>query len=303
MGAVSAVPQPEVGVAFVIREKFAWTLASLQRLYALGGAPFRLYFVDGGYPRDVRGALDAFLADKTNVVRLAARRFLYPSEALNLALGSVSEPYLLLLQNDVLLGRGALASLLDTARRLDCDGVAPDILDSAAGEPQPHHESSTALAIRSRDGRLWIEPDPSPERREGYRRLHHFELHCLLLRTQTLRKLAPLPPLNVHEHVDLALALWRAGAGVYLDEAARALFLDTPPLPLRDYECPFYRFRWDLGRARLSQRYVQEKWQMGNLFDPLPFVERQHTALQPGKVLTGYASALEADQWPAGISA
>ncbi len=303
MIAVSAAPPPEVAVAFVIREKFAWTLASLRRLYALAGVPFRLYFVDGGYPREVRAALDAFLADKPNVVRLGAPRFLYSSESLNLALGGITEPYVFLLQNDVLIGRGALPSLLETMRRLDCDGVVPDVLDSAAGAPQPHHESSMALAIRSREGRLWIEPDASPERRDGYRRLHHFELHCLMLKTEALRPLLPLPPLNVHEHVDLSLALWRAGRAVYLDAAAHVLFLDTPPLPLRDYECAYYRFRWDLGRARQSQRYVQEKWSMGNLFDPLPFVQRQHTALQPGKVLTSYASALEADQWPAEISA
>jgi hypothetical protein len=89
---------------------------------------------------------------------------------------------------------------------------------------------------------------------------------------------------------------------VYLDGHARALFMDTPPLPLRDYECAFYRFRWDRTRARLSQEYVRDKWRMGNLFDPGPFIERQHSALAPGKVLTGYASALEADQWPAEIS-
>jgi hypothetical protein len=295
----AVTPQPaEVAVAFVVREKFAWALASLQRLYALAGVPFRLYFVDGGYPREVRAALDEFLADKTNVVRITARRFLYPAEAWNLALAGVTEPYVFLLQNDVLIGRGALASL-----RLDCDGVAPDILDSAKGVPQAHHESSLALAIRERDGRLWIEADPAPESRDGYRRLHHFELHCLFLKTRTLRALGPLPPLSVHEHVDLALSLWREGKTVYLDEGARVLFLDTPPQQLRDYECPFYRFRWDLGRARLSQGYVQHKWRMGNLFDAMPFVERQHAALAQERVLSCYASVLEADKWPAEISA
>jgi GT2 family glycosyltransferase len=296
-------PSAEVAVAFVAREKFAWSLASLRRLYALAGVPFRLYFVDGGYPPEVRPALDAFLADKSNVVRIAARRFLYPSEALNLALAGMAEPHVLLLQNDVLLGRGALASLLESAHRLQCDGVSPEVLDSASGAPQAHHESSMPLAVHEREGLIWIEPEASSERREGYRRLHHFELHCMLFRTRSLRALAPLAPLNVHEHVDLALGLRQAGGMVYLDENARVLFMDTPPLPLRDYECAFYRFRWDRTRARLSQEYVRNKWRMGNLFDPLPFVERQHGALLPQNVLQRYDSALEADQWPAEISA
>src|ERR1700741_2784090 len=122
MGAVLS-QQPEVAVAFPSRHKFIWTLPSLQRLYALAGVPFRLYLVDGVYPREVRSALDAFLADKTNVVRLKARRFLYPNEALNLALRSITEPYVFLLQNDALIGRDALASALGTAKRLQCDVV------------------------------------------------------------------------------------------------------------------------------------------------------------------------------------
>ena len=78
--------QPEIAVAFIVREKFAWALASLKRLYALAGAPFTLYLVDGGYPPAVRAGLEAFLADKTNVVRIEVGRFLFPGEALNLVI-------------------------------------------------------------------------------------------------------------------------------------------------------------------------------------------------------------------------
>ena len=53
---------PEIAVAFVIREKFACALASLRRLYALAGAPFTLYLVDGVYPREVRDEIERFLA-------------------------------------------------------------------------------------------------------------------------------------------------------------------------------------------------------------------------------------------------
>jgi GT2 family glycosyltransferase len=293
--------RPEVAVAFIIREKFAWSLASLERLYALAETPFRLYFVDGGYPPALLPALDAFLASKTNVVRLKAPRFLYPSESLNLALPSIEEPYVFLLQNDVLIGRGALLSLLETAARLDCDGVSPDVLDTDFGAPAAHRESTLPLAISERDGKVWIEPEASPERREGFRRLHHFEVHCILLRTQALRSLGPLPPLSVHDHVDLVLGMWRQGRTIYFDERAKVLYMDVPPLQLRDYECPFFRFRWDPARARQSHDYVRDKWRMGNLFDSTPFIERQHGAMQPGKVLTSYASALETDQWPAEI--
>jgi len=302
---MDAVPsqQPQVAVVFHIRHRFAWTLAALQRLYALAGAAFRLYLVDGVYPQELRAALDAFLADKTDVVRIPARRFLYPNEALNLALARITEPYAFLLQNDVLISRDALASALATIRRLDCDVVSPEVLDNVAGAPAPHHESSAALVIRERADGVWVEPDAFPEQRDGYRRLHHFEMHCLLLKAEALRAVGPLPPLNVHEHVDLAVALWRQKRTVFLDRASRALVIDTPPGPLRDYECPYYRFRWDAARARQSQELVRQRWRMANLFDVMPFIREKHTALQPAAVVAGYDSALEADQWPAEIPA
>ncbi len=302
---MDAVPsqQPEVAVVFHARHRFAWTLAALRRLYALAGAAFRLYLVDGVYPREVRAELDPFLADKSDVVRIAARRFLYPNEALNLALARLTEPYVFLLQNDVLLSRGALASALAAIRRLDCDVVSPEVLDDVAGTPAAHLESSAALVIRERADGVWVEPDTSPEEHDGYRRLYHFEMHCLLLKAESLRAVGPLPPLNVHEHIDLAVALWRQNRTVYLDRASRALVMDTPPGPLRDYECPYYRFRWDAGRARQSQELVRQRWRMANLFDVMPFIREKHTALQPSAVLAGYDRALEADQWPAEISA
>jgi len=302
MGSVPS-QQPEVAVIFTVRHKFAWTLAALRRLYAQAGPPFRLCLVDSVYPHEVRAALDAFLADKTNVVRIAARRFLYPNEALNLALRGVTEPYVFHLQNDVLLSHNALGSALATIRRLDCDVVSPEILDDVAGVPGLHHESSAALVIRERSDGVWVEPDPSPEQRDGYMRLHHFEMHCLLLKTEVLRAVGPLPPLNVHEHVDLAVGLWRQNRTVFLDPASRALVIDTPPNPLRDFECPYYRFRWDAARARQSQELVRQRWRMANLFDVMPFIREKHTALQPAAVLAGDDSALETDQWPAEISA
>jgi hypothetical protein len=301
--AVMLSSHSKVAVVFTIRHKFCWTLASLQRLYAHAGARFRLYLVDGAYPTEVRAALDAFLADKPDVVRIAGRRFLYPNEALNLALGRVTESYLFLLQNDVLIGRDALALALDAAARLDCDVVSPEVLDVTAGAPTPHHESSAALAIRERGDRLWVEPDDSPEMRCGHRRLHHFEMHCLLARSQALRAVGPLAPLNVHEHIDLAVAWWRLGKTIFLDRKSQVLVMDTPPEPLRDYECPYFRFRWDAARARQSQEYVRNKWRMANLFDVMPFIEDKHGALRPEVIVADRESPFAVDQWPAEISA
>ncbi len=289
--------RPELAVAFVIREKFSWSLASLKRLYALAGTPFTLYFVDARYPAPVRAELEAFLAGKENVVRIEVPRFLYPSEALNLVVQHAEEPWLLQLQNDVLLSRGAAASMLETARALDCGLVTPLLLDTDEGRLAAHRHSADPVRLVEESGRLVFRDDPAPERRRGRLRMHYFEMHCFLMSRAAARAVTPLAPLSVHEHIDLVAALRAAGEEAYLDENARALFLDSPPVPLRDYEAAFYRFRWEPARARLSQEYVRDRWKLAELFDVLPFVARQQAALRPESLIAGYDSLFAADLW------
>lgn len=259
-----------LAVAFVAREKFSWSLASLRRLYALAGTPFTLYFVDGRYPHEARPGLERFLADKDNVVRVEADRFLYPNEALNLVLERAQEPYILLLQNDVLVARDAPAALLRAAQTRRCAVVAPVTLDAESGTPAPHREQ------------------------EGAR---HFEMHCLLLELAAARSVGPLPPLSVHEHIDLGEALRGRGAEACFEDSARALFLASPPFPLRDFEQAYFRFRWDPARARLSQEHVRATWRLEALVDTTQFVARQQRALRPEGLLQRYASPFSDDLW------
>jgi GT2 family glycosyltransferase len=291
---------PSLAVAFVVREKFSYALASLERLYRLAAVPFTLYFVDGRYPPALRTGLDAFLADKENVVRLEPLRFVYPSEALNLVVERVTEPYIFLLQNDVLLGSQALARLLAAAQATDADVVAPEVLDLADGKPGLHRDADyeAPVAFTEREGKIHAPAEAAPRPMGEYRRIDYFELHCLLARTSTLRALAPLAPLSMHEHVDLSIALWRRGGKAILEERARVLYAGSPPLPLRDFDCAYFSFRWDLGRAQLSDRYVRARWPIAELFEPPQFIAHQRQALAPEAIASRYDSAFAEDAWP-----
>ena len=291
-------PEEPVAVAFVIREKFSVSLASLRRLYALAGASFTLYFVDSRYPAQVRPAIDDFLRDKPNVVRLQAERFLYPNEALNLALGAAREERFFLLQNDVLIARNTLALLAESLELLDADVVVPEILDIETGQPARHRGADERVSFVERDGTIHGTTELPQQWTLGRRRVDFFEWHCLLARTEVLRSRAPFPPLSFHDHIDLCLDVWRARQAVYEDERARVLYVGSPPLRLRDFECPYFRFRWEPGRMRLSDSYVRGKWPLAELFDPAHFIAHQHQGLRPENVLERYDSAFAADTWP-----
>jgi hypothetical protein len=291
---------PEVAVAFTIREKFSGALASLRRLYDLAEIPFTLYFVDGRYPASMLPALQGLLADKPNVVWIAADRFLYPSEALNLVVAQAQEPLLFSLQNDVLISRSALERLVASMNRFRADIVVPTILDLVDGTPSRHRDADNEafIAFVEREGKIRGAPEAAPRWINGGRRIDYFELHCFLARTQVLRALGPLPPLNMHEHVDLSIALWRAGNSVVHDDQVRTLYAGSPPLPLRDFESPYFQFRWDAARARQSDRFLRSKWPIAELFEPDQFIQHQLQALRPEAILSRYESVFAADSWP-----
>ena len=296
---------PRVAVAFTIREKFSYALASLHRLYELAELPFTLYFVDGRYPAPMLQVIEDFLADKPNVVWVGAGRFLYPSEALSLAVARAREPLVFSLQNDVLIGRGALQHLVASLERLEADIVVPTVLDLAGGAPAQHRDADNEVPIAfvEREGTIHGAPEAAPRWQDGGRRIDYFELHCFLARTAALREFSPLPPLSMHEHVDLSIALWRAGRRVFHDDRARVLYAGSPPLPLRDFEADYFRFRWDPTRARLSDQFVRDKWRIAELFEPGHFIAHQLQALKPGAVLSAYDSGFATDSWPEAFAA
>jgi hypothetical protein len=296
------MPRPEplsdIAVAFIVREKFSWALASLRRLYALAGAPFTLYLVDSVYPARVRAEIDAFLADQTNVVRVEAGRFLFANEAISLVLRRATEPLLLVLQNDVLIARDLLKRLRESLSAVKCDVVVPLLLDIGSGHFETHRDTGDPKGLVEEDGQVFVERTVPAESVLGRSRVYQIENHCLLARADALRQLRLSPRLNTREHIDLSVALWKSGRTVFRDNAAEALFVDSPPVPLHDFDCDFYRFRWDLAAARRSNEEVRLKWRVAGMSDSLPFVERQQQALDPGAVLRGRSPASEIDPWP-----
>jgi GT2 family glycosyltransferase len=293
-----AVAANDVAVAFASWGTFSSALTALQRLYALACAPFTLYVVDSGWPAPVQQVLDEFLQTKDNVVRIGADRFLYPSEALNLIAGRVREPKILVLHNDILIGRGALARLSRSMDDLGADVVVPTVLDLERGIPAQHRDADEAVAFVDREAKIHGVPETTPRWRQGCRQVDFFEFHCFLVRADALRAVLPLPPLNVHEHVDLSIALWRLSKTTFLETRARVLYAGSPPLPLREFERRYFAFRWDPERAKQSDVYVRNKWHIAKLYDAMNFIEHQQRALAPEAVLVRYDSVFAADEWP-----
>ncbi len=264
-------PTPSIAVAFIVREKFGWALPALKRLYRYVAQPFQLFLVDCGYPPKIRAEIDDFLQTKANVQVLESFRYLYPNEALNLVIAQVKEDYLCMIQNDVLIEEHFMDELLGTFQKFSCDIVWPMTYEIHNGEREPHRDEYTDTCIRQQGDRLLVQQEKSPSEIETNpeRRIQHFEMHCLMFRTEAAKKLAPFPAINSREHIDCAVAAYQLGMQIYANERACANYV-LPPI--HDYDADYFSFRWDPAVADRSHREVAQRYGISPFPSAMGFV-------------------------------
>ena len=134
------------------RERMALSEMSLENILADQSEPFRLIYVDGGSPEPVR----AYLERRVNEVGgMLIRRpeWLWPNVGRNLALPHVETPYVVFIDNDVVVERGWLRKLVAAAEETGAALVGPLYLVSdGVGEPRIHMAGGTLTRVETPDG-------------------------------------------------------------------------------------------------------------------------------------------------------
>jgi hypothetical protein len=289
---------PGLGIAFVVREKFGWALAALRRLYAHTGEPFRLYFVDPGYPAAVLKELDAFLAGR-DVVRIKLAGFAFPNEQLNAVLPRVTEPWLALFKNDTLVAPRWLELMTESCARHQAAVGFPMLQETRDGEVILHRDLMTRMVFTDLGGRVDVlrpaKPGELPIDPDGVHQVHLIETHGLLFRTDVAKALLPLPLISARNHLDISIHLWRRGVTVVHDP--RVVMTSVFP-PIRDYDLAFFKQRWDQHTAYESHVYIHRRWGVVKVPNALPFIRDHLEYAQPERVQRNYASPSEQDIYP-----
>lgn len=286
--------QRRVAIAFVVREKFAWALPALQRIYRYTKEPFQLYFVDCGYPPELRSEIQTFLADFDNVTWIERTTYLYPNEALNLVIKRARESYLCLIQNDVLIEENFMSELLDTFVQQGCDIVWPMTYELEGGKREPHRDEYTDTRIEEQGDTFKVQQPKSPDEIENtaVRRIDHFEMHCLMFTRKAAESLAPFPRINTREHIDCAVCAYKKGLIVFANERARANYV-LPPI--HDFDADYFAFRWDAQLADASHREVALRHRISPMPSAMGFVLQHGKNALPEKRIRGGAVTSELD--------
>jgi hypothetical protein len=193
--------------------------------------------------------------------------WLWPGVARNLALAHVDTPFVAFIDNDVVVETGWLGKLLAAAQETGAALVGPLYLVSdGVGEARIHMAGGTLARVATPSGTALHERHdrldaPLAERAQLTRTACDFvEYHCMLARTDFLRRAGPLSEdiVCVHEHIDVALAAKAAGLAVVFEPAAAVTQYVDAPYALADL--PFHRWRWRREAVDASLAAFAAKW-------------------------------------------
>ena len=277
------MPQPQVTVVVVPRERFSFTKPSFESLRRDTDFPFELIYVDGGSPEPVATYLDEQNKRKRFQL-IRTDHHLAPNQARNLALARVETPYVVFMDNDILVTPGWLEALWRCAEKTGAWLVGPIY---CIGNPSAWvvHMAGGEARIESRDGGRFLHErhlfrgrrlaDVRPHLRRGPCEL--LEFHCMLARSDVFARLGVLDEklLSTPEHIDLCLKVRDAGGEIYLEPDAVVSYVPPPPFARTDLR--YFMLRWSEDWNRSSLAHFRHKW---NLSADDPFLDRHNRWLR-----------------------
>jgi GT2 family glycosyltransferase len=269
---------PASTVVVVPREAHSPWRATLDAIADATRPPYRLVVVDGGSPPHVRRELErlAVVRDFTLIRRDVV---VSANEARNLALAHVDTEFVVFLDNDTIVSTGWLELLEQCARDTGATAVVPVVLWGGPGERRVHCARGHAAIVGSGPTRRYDEHNedigkPADDVESLAPAPTTFaELHCLLVRTATLRELGPLDEelVAAREHSELILGIAQLGGTVWFEP--RVVVRYPWPKSLRASDYPFYMVRWSDEWGTRSFARFNATWSIADTSDDAKFAQ------------------------------
>jgi GT2 family glycosyltransferase len=255
-----------VTVVMSPRERFSATERAIEALFSDMSVPFDFICVDGGSPARVRDYLRRE-SDRRNFRLIRTEHYLTPNEARNLGAKHVTTPYLVFVDNDLVVAPGWLGLLLRCAEETGAEIVSPL---TCIGEPLHTrvHMAGGDARITEENGQLIFREKhrfldrPVAEVRDQLVRepCDLVEFHCMLTRKSVFDRFGPLDEnlKTIYEHVDYCLAVRQAGGTVMHEPNACVTYVIGPRLTFSDLR--YFCFRWNAEWSADSERHFHAKW-------------------------------------------
>jgi len=267
-----AIANPEVTIIVAPRERFSYTRESLESIYQNTEYPFKLIYVDGNSPSDIRRYLEEQAREKKFQL-IRTDYYLSPNRARNLGLRQVNSKYVVFLDNDVIVTPDWLKTLVNCAEETKATVVSPLICQNLPLHSEVHcagGESGVKVEIKGditrhkiieqiyKQGRMVEDILPQLQRQKT----GLAEFHCMIIRTEIFKQIGVLDEglMNTKEHVDLCMLVTEAGGSIYLEPESLITYVPGPPLKWTDLH--FYMLRWSDAWELCSLKHLRDKWNL-----------------------------------------
>ncbi len=280
---VSTQEKPNVTIVVVPRERFSYSRESLESIYQETGYPFELVYVDGGSPPYIRRYLAA-KAQQQQFKLIRINHYLSPNRARNIGLGEVKSKYVVFIDNDVIVKRGWLESLVQSAEQtgasvvgtLTClDRPFHQVIHNGGGETHIEERNNHGKVTRHAIQNSYLEGrrvNKIPEEL-NLTKFEFVELHCALVRTELFAKTGPFDEalLSTREHIDLCLSAASVGGSVYCDRQSIVTYVTGPKFDW--WDVTYFMLRWSDAWDLASFDRFRQKW---NVEEDWYFEKRYH---------------------------
>lgn len=253
-----------VTIAFVFRERISQTIECLEHLIANTDYPYHLICVDSGSPQQIAEELKR-LSVKHGFTLVRSDEQLTPNESRNFALEMVETPYVLFIDNDVLVGKNWLEPLVKCAEETGAWLVGPLYLESFRNKIKIHMVGGE---VRNRDeagNPIFYERHHLQKKElDGFElsrtKTELIEFHTVLMNMDAYKHLGPLDPnlLGRSEHADLSLQVAAAGKEIYIEPDSVITYVI--PDSLNSIDRDYFALRWCVAWNEASNVHLSKKY-------------------------------------------
>ena len=259
-----------VTIVVVPRERFSLTRLSLDSIYKNSDIPFELVYVDGASPPPIRDYLAAE-SKKRNFRLIRTEYPLSPNEARNLGIQAVQTPYLVFVDNDLVVLENWLGPLVASAEREQAWLVGPTYLSGRIGERIVHMAGGNLGFVEVDGKRRFMDvhhrlEEPYDQVRDQLKPgpTEVIEFHCVLARRDVFDRIGLLDEqfMSMFEHADVSLLVREAKGLLYYEP--RSVVNNIIPPPFDPTDLPYFLLRWSDEWTRTSVSRLVSKY----AFDP-----------------------------------
>lgn len=255
----------EVTLVVVPRDHFSHAKLSLESILSHTSIPYDMIYVDHSAPKHVSDWLRKVSTER-HINHVLIDRPLTPNEARNIAIPEVKTPYIVFIDNDVIVTPGWLEPLLNAAKTKGAWLTGPTYLIGDLSKGRIHMTGGTVGFNQNGNRRLFEETHCHlNERYDEVRELlkpgetELVEFHCMLVKRSIFDHVGLLDEklMAQAENLDFCMAAKEAGGIIYLEPASVITYL--PPVPLQNEDVKYFLLRWSDKWARSSLEYFRSK--------------------------------------------